>query len=196
MADEPTGAALVSKSQREYLRGLSDIEPKTTDERGKRQAIRDRLRDAILDFGLIMNCFDTADGEQRPLQPNDERLLAGAIKDDRRLRIGLHRGIALCTRLGVQAGMDYETLVDKGILRSDPDIARVESSIEIDWYEGYVIGTVGEKLRNNEIPDPWEIGMAVMNGELNDTERDKIRELNVPTSVPQPGEGAHDWDDL
>ena len=45
----------LSKRDREYLLGKSDIEPKSAHERNVRRAIRERVRSAFLDFTLVMD---------------------------------------------------------------------------------------------------------------------------------------------
>jgi hypothetical protein len=56
--------ALLTKDQREYLLGVSDIEPKTARERSMRQNIRRRVADGILDFTILLEHLEDRDRDE------------------------------------------------------------------------------------------------------------------------------------
>lgn len=55
--------ALLTKKQREYLRGESDIEPSSSYERAMRSRIRDRLYNSIWDLDIIWGSLEPRDIE-------------------------------------------------------------------------------------------------------------------------------------
>lgn len=56
--------AMLTQRERRYLAGESDIEPKSQEERGIRQAIRDRVRESILDFRILREQLEERDREK------------------------------------------------------------------------------------------------------------------------------------
>lgn len=67
-ADRPRG--ILTRRERRYLIGKSDIEEPSQDERGVRQAIREHLRHVLLDFQIIMSELEGRDRNQ--LIPDDD----------------------------------------------------------------------------------------------------------------------------
>lgn len=57
-------SALLTPGQRDYLRGESDIETGSANERAMRNRIRNRLRQSVADLGLINKHLETRDLEQ------------------------------------------------------------------------------------------------------------------------------------
>lgn len=60
--DRPRG--ILNSRERRYLRGESDIDPKSAEERAIRQTIRKHLQHALLDFQLIRRSLDERDRDQ------------------------------------------------------------------------------------------------------------------------------------
>lgn len=177
MVEIHDGPGLVSSKQRKYLIGESDIEPKSQRERQMRSEIRKRLRNALRDFEIVRN----------ELPERDWNKLAAEIREDDAggspLRNGLYWAVALSLRFGSLTGDDMETVVDEGVLRSDPEIFAVESDIDVSRGSNYEPGTVTEKLRNGEQPNAGEIAIAFQSGELDEYDREKLQEVGFrPTS--------------
>ena len=63
MSDEEI-SALLTPGQRDYLRGESDIEPGSANERAVRNRIRNRLRQSISDLAIINEHLEPRDLEQ------------------------------------------------------------------------------------------------------------------------------------
>ena len=61
----------LSKRDRQYLRGESDIDPTSAQARNVRRVIRERTRNAFVDFTLVMNELRDTDREQI-FDPDDE----------------------------------------------------------------------------------------------------------------------------
>lgn len=92
--DRPRG--ILNKRERRYLRGESDIEPKSSEERAIRQAIRKHLQHALLDFQLIRRFLDERDRDQ--LVP-DSSLRDGDTLQESALRGGLTSMLAFAFQL-------------------------------------------------------------------------------------------------
>lgn len=182
-------SGLLSAKQREYLLGESEIEEKSAAERRMRQRIRDRIRNAILDFEIVGN----------ELRNDDWSQLAAQIRDDsgdgKALRDGLYWNIALSLRFGNRIGEDMETIVSEGVIRSDRDILSADAEIETARVNTYDPGTVEKKLRNGKRPTVGEIAMAYLNDELEDIHRDKLHEQGWISGGGEIEGGASNWDD-
>lgn len=63
------GRGVLNQRQREYLLGESDIEEKSPAERAIRQDIRENLRNAIMDFPILLNELEDRDLD-RAFHPN------------------------------------------------------------------------------------------------------------------------------
>lgn len=61
---EPRERGILNERERQYLRGETDIEPKSADERAIRSSIRQHLRDSILDFVLVFEELEERDAAQ------------------------------------------------------------------------------------------------------------------------------------
>lgn len=61
MGDHNTGSGILTGDQRQYLRGQSEIEPGSSRERNMRRRIRQRVRNAVLDFGILNRHLDQED---------------------------------------------------------------------------------------------------------------------------------------
>jgi len=70
--DNSRDRGILNERQREYLRGDSDIEPKSATERKIRQSIRQQLRDAILDFPVLLEHMEKRDLEGGVFDPGPE----------------------------------------------------------------------------------------------------------------------------
>ena len=57
------GRGVLTKEDRRFLRGEADYEPRSNSARRARQRIRDRIRNAVLDFGLICDLLEDRDRE-------------------------------------------------------------------------------------------------------------------------------------
>jgi hypothetical protein len=183
MIPEHGGPGLLSSDQREYLIGNSDIEPQTANERNIRARIRKRLRNAILDFRVVRTAHSpkpSGDGDLSKVN-KDQNLLINDIREDVQKNgeyiEGLYYTIGWAINLGTNAGIDRETIINEGVLRSDRDILQVKSDIEIQRRTGYTPGTVTEKLQQGEKPDSHEIAQAFINDELDDLHKRKLREI-------------------
>ena len=146
------------------------------------------MRNAILDFELVHNELDEKD---RSLLLDDIR---ADLEENGHLRDGLGWGIAWAIRFGMLAGSDAETLVEEGVLRTDREIGSVKADIEIECRNEYVIGTVTEKLQSGQKPEPWEIEEAWVNGELDETHREKLIEIRGQQPEVDTETGTSDWE--
>lgn len=135
MPSTDRGRGVLNQRQREYLLGESDIETKSPAERAIRQDIRENLRNAILDFPILLEHLEDRDLKQ-VLQANT--LLNGADIVYNDVSKAVPSGVGL---LYLDDEEVFETRVQSGIKRAeirkgwDADVTvsiDVERNVDVD----------------------------------------------------------------
>ncbi|WP_435335778.1 hypothetical protein [Haloarchaeobius sp. TZWWS8] len=157
--DRPRG--LLSKADREYLLGLSEM----THEQSKRNAearIRERVTHGILDFYLLI----------RQLERKDRRQIFEKGLDDAQFQYGL-TGMTAFAYMGLkEAGMEFEHVLAPAITRAEEAYAAegfgttvdVEVTFDVTVSPRERLTTVADRLRAGEAVAPDEF-MSVMAGD-------------------------------
>ena len=99
--DRPRG--VLSQRDREYLVGESDIEPKTQSERNVRGTIRERVKNALLDFTLLLH----------HLPPRDRKQIFDS--PDRGVRTGIADALGFLYHETEPTRHNFERLLQMGI---------------------------------------------------------------------------------
>ncbi|MFA9503249.1 hypothetical protein ACERIM_10755 [Natrinema sp. H-ect1] len=186
--DEPRSrpSGLLTYDDREYLFGQKDLEEHV--EAQSRQRLRDRIRNGLLDFELLLGCLDEQEIETifsdmtPPPAPNQSRGIE--VYDGAAFTIGF-----LYHAISTQTSVDFEEIVEKGIeqassyrehtdSRGNRLTAEATVNIDVDWsvweidYDG-----AREKLRQGEPLSDSEIAGLVRHADLTDEEWEALRSI-------------------
>lgn len=162
-ADRDRG--ILTKRERRYLLGESDIEPKSQGERAVRQSIRNHLTHAILDFWLLHSDMESRDlsavfGDKS--DPNSKET------DSVPLHSAVSRVIALLYR---QYGSEYqlEKIIEEAIELERKQAVIADVSIEIHENRSAKIGDHLES-GNYDAIEPYDLEYLWRDGQLSDEE--------------------------
>lgn len=155
VADEDTREkrGIVNKRGREYLAGLSSVDPKSPDERAIRQAIRQNLKNAILDFSVLYQYLEDRDrqmvfepeGDRDPSETQLKSVFQGGFvgEDTPLLRVpspeveqALIDAVAFLWANAPIAGIDPADLIETGVKQAYTDQHRdriVEVDLDLNW---------------------------------------------------------------
>lgn len=150
----PDPPSLLTKKQREYLAGRTDIEPKSADERSIRSRIRTRLRHLIRDMSRVSNQAEVRDIDQAFEQVDIVNLWRSSVA------------------LLLQRWAKYESLHRTNEHSPDkPSINRLEELIET--------GIVDSYRRRGQIVEEANISIEIKFGDKSDgIEYDELDELS------------------
>jgi hypothetical protein len=117
---------ILSKRDRAYLLGYSDIESGSARERNVRRDIRERTRNAILDFSLLLEELEDKDREQIFSSNNAERF------DN-----GLANAISFFYLGSLGRVPNFETVLSRGVwraeqIRTDSEALAFDVNVSID----------------------------------------------------------------
>jgi hypothetical protein len=139
----------LTEADRSYLRGESDIEPKSNSERHVRQRIRDRTVHALIDFSLVFGGLEERDREQLFGNPNRDPELTMAARN------GAVDAIALIYELMEAEDdsqlYDFEAALREaiGAVEMGPDVLNfdaVDVDLEVDTSGVVEMGAVADKI--------------------------------------------------
>lgn len=148
------GRGIINSRERTYLRGESDIEPGSADERAIRAAIRDHVTNAIKDFWILDDHLDERDREQifdLPTLEGDPDSWDTEMGDWTRYQEGLMSMIAFVYRetAGRDGSYAFPRLLEGGVQRGETEPAvtdhrNVRVTFEVE--DPYSLDELAEKL--------------------------------------------------
>lgn len=169
--DRPRG--ILTRRERKYYLGQSDIEPGTQAERSLRQSVRQHLTQAILDFTILYQCLETRDLDavfEAKVAVDGERVPTGYVRNSVKDMIAfLYRHVDNEYR--------FERLVTEGIERAVHHAgwsAQVNVDIDVELEEP--IDDIHTRLKEDG-PDAvsrGELRTLLEAGELSDLEYAKL----------------------
>ena len=151
--DRPRG--VLSQRDREYLVGESDIEPKTQSERNVRGTIRERVKNALLDFTLLLS----------HLPPRDRRQIFDS--SDREMKIGIAYTLGFLYHETEPTRYNFEDLLQLGIDHEEVAALRREGySLEARMFrDRYDVDLQVERVSGVENPFALQkIGEEIQKG--------------------------------
>ena len=161
-------ASMLTPDQREYLRGEKDYNQQV--ENNTRYEIRKRVRDALLDFGLLLEEMDARDREQlfKDVRPpslrEDDQFDEESFRDDG--ISGLVQALGFLYLGADEVGIPFENALEQAIVRargadsSNPFVARtVEVSVD-EALETDVGGVVRKIERGDRLDDVEFFGLT------------------------------------
>lgn len=186
--DEPRSrpSGLLTYDDREYLFGQKDLEEHV--EAQLRQRLRDRIRNGLLDFELLLGCLDEQEIETifsdmtPPPAPNQSKGIE--VYNGSVFAIGF-----LYHVISTQTSVDFEGVVEEAIeqassyrehtdSRGNELTAEATVNIDVNWnvweidYDG-----AREKLKQGEPLSDSEIAGLVRHADLTDDEWEALRSL-------------------
>lgn len=163
---------ILSKTDREYLLGLKDYKNKQS-EANRRQDIRNRIRNTLLDFKIIWTMLEEHDRDQVFTSLEDEVVDDSIEAIISFIYLGLDRDIPR-----------IEKAIKRGILAgenvsSEGEPKQVDVSINIDYYPD--VEDVKEKMENNPLVELTveEIGVLAKANELNQSHIERMNDPNT-----------------
>lgn len=189
---------ILTYDDREYLFGLKEDVTEAS-EAQLRQRMRDRIRNGLLDFELLMYFLD--DREIQTIFDNISDPPWSSGSDGSEVYHGaeyalafIYYGITECTHANFEKLL--ESAIEstsgrssKGDVGPHPRFADASVNVEVDW----VVGAIDhdhalDKLRSNKQLGPQEIGSLVRYGELEEDDWELLREQSLP------GQDVEDFD--
>lgn len=157
MTDADRPSAMLTPTQRTYLWDDSDIDSSSSRDRAIRGRIRDRLRNAILDFDVI-----------RLLPAKDRRDVFDAMEYGDDLYRGLREMIAFVYQVTQDAGIDFEELLADGVKQgtvhvSDEGELLTDVSVDIqkEWSDILEMDEIARRFLEGEELTHEELGALV-----------------------------------
>lgn len=124
-----------------------------------RSRIRTRLRCALQDMEFLA---DHQSGWK-------SRMFVKGMSDDDEDEIynGIISAIGLMYSLVIKSDKDAEEVFEAGIRKAEGPLTRdVNVDIDIEHHDMYDFDSVRSKIEGGELPSAWEIGVAAMNGDI------------------------------
>lgn len=128
------GRGVLTPKDRAFLRGEASYEPTSNSARRARNRIRDRLRNAVLDFGLIADHLQERDREQVFARGANDDLAAfnhGLVGALRVVYAGVEHG-----PVRAPTGLTFAELVERAVRRVEydemPDALRELETVHVD----------------------------------------------------------------
>jgi hypothetical protein len=193
---------LLTYADREYLLGEKEVTGPS--ETQLRQRLRDRIRNGLLDFELLLSTLD--DQDIRTIFSNVSEDYRAMSDRQRQAYDGAKFTLAfLYFGISEFAQMEFEDLVESAIeysshrgseRRRGPHQWRAEAdvNINVDWdIRAWRNDKLMEKLHSDEYLDDRELGMIVRFGDLDEEDWELIRE--EVAEGPPPGMEEMDSDD-
>lgn len=159
MADEQFGGIL-TKKDREYLRGQVDLNPEQ--ERNRRKYIRDRVRNAITDFHLIFQALSPKDRKlifrdataDSTYESDWTNVVSGSGTEGEAVIHGMWQAIAFFYTGANESGIPFEPLLENAV-RAGEDrgpfgVKNVYFNVEYTSVEDIDIDGVLEKIAADE----------------------------------------------
>jgi hypothetical protein len=177
--------ALLTYAMREYLLGEKEVSDAL--ESQTRQRIRDRIRNGLLDFELLLCTLDDQDVQTIFSSITDDYRAMG--NREREVYDGTKHTLAfLYFALSEFSQSDFEDIVENAIRSSSqrsserrrgPHQWRAEANVDInvDWeIRAWRNDKLMEKLHSDEFLNERELGMVVRFGDLDEEDWELIRE--------------------
>jgi hypothetical protein len=176
---------LLTYDDREYLLGKKDVSGGS--ESQLRQRMRDRIRNALLDFELLLACMEDRDIQtvfdniSKPPWP-DGSDGADVYHGSQYALAFIYHGITECTHANfdrlleeaIQHASGRSRMADEGPHRR---FAEASVNIEVEWSVGVIDNDHAlEKLREGELLSEKEIGSLVRDGDLEKEDWKRLRE--------------------
>jgi len=185
---------MLTYDDREYLLGQKNVSGGS--EAQLRQRMRDRVRNALLDFELLLKAMEDRDIQTifdnitEPPWPRESEISEVYHGSEYALAF-LYYGITECTHANFERLL--ETAIERGSgrqrkAREGPHgkFAEASVNIELDWFVGLIDHEhAREKLREGESLTEKEIGSLVRHGELEDEDWKRLREREFENSITE-----------
>ena len=203
-SDHTRERGFLSHRDRDYLRGESDIEPRTGHERNVRRDIRRRVQNTFLDFSLVLDelraddweqIFDSEDG---PTAAFDEGLadtiafIFAGVSEEFAPRttvypVSEHRGT------GDYQSMEFLPILYRGLYRGylEHDILLKAIELETEAVRLPGMKTIERKLKQGETLDPKVAARLIESGRI-DSER--VNQLLYDELLHDSAEGPEESD--
>ena len=128
------GRGVLTKEDRRFLRGEAEYEAKSNSARRARQRIRDRVRNAVLDFGLIAEVMQDRDREtifERGANDNLAGFNEGLVGNLQFIYGGVEHG-----QVRAPTGLTFPELCERAVRRVEydemPDALRELETVHVD----------------------------------------------------------------
>jgi hypothetical protein len=128
------GRGVLTPKDRAFLRGEAEYEAKSNSARRARQRIRDRIRNAVLDFGLIAEVMQDRDREtifERGANDSLAGFNEGLVGNLQFIHAGVEHG-----QVSAPTGLTFTELVERAVRRVEydamPDALRKLETVHVD----------------------------------------------------------------